>query len=44
MPGRLGPRVLRLLGHFPAAYENIARLHHLYGDLSWLLGQEEAAD
>jgi type 1 glutamine amidotransferase len=29
------------LGHFPAAYENIAHLHHLYGSLSWLLGQEE---
>ena len=32
------------LGHFPAAYENVVYLHHLYGGLSWLVGQEVAAD
>jgi hypothetical protein len=38
----LGRVFYTALGHFPAAYENIVYLNHLYGALTWLLGRETA--
>jgi type 1 glutamine amidotransferase len=31
------------LGHFPAAYENVVYLAHLFGGLKWLLQGDGAA-